>query len=132
MKKPSFLASKSWSDVFESLVIPLFPNVPTCQNCNFHKPRSFESFPGIYQDLSSVPMFPRYLQIIPRSRAEHTIEEQVPQIFQGTARAKNTTIRVGNIPVPSNQHILCIHTVMKKQPSKKFVLGSTLALPKTD
>jgi hypothetical protein len=45
--------------------------------------------------------------------AEITVEEQMPPIFKHSFMTENAIMVLSNIPVSSQEHILCIDSVMK-------------------
>ncbi|XBH99804.1 hypothetical protein VPH35_129043 [Triticum aestivum] len=82
---------ESWYNVFESLIIPHFPNIPPRKENQFSKERFVELLSCLQSSMCHVIVVcPNYLKLVPYSNTENIVEEKMISIFQGQGWTKDT------------------------------------------
>ena len=106
---------ESWND--------LLPDVPTGQDDYFSNTRTLKASFGNQQICHYMIISPLNLQVIPYSGAERTLEKQVNPILISLLPTKHTVMIICNFPIPPQDHILGVYSVVQHQPCKEFMLG---------
>jgi len=115
--------SKRRPDMLETFSIPDQPDVPPGSKHHFSEERFIERLLGALGNVNHVrTMAPINLQVCPYSSTEVALEKEMISGLQVLGIAKHTLRTIQDVPVSSDEHILCVETIHDYQPSENFGL----------
>ena len=114
----------------ETFIVPDHPYVPPGSKHHFSKKWFIEGILGALGNMNHVrTMAPVNLQICPYSNTEVALEKEMISGLQVLGMAEHTLRAILNVPVSSDEHVLCIEAIHNNQPSKNFGLQDATGFP---
>ena len=122
MNKASPPLCKGGPDMPETFIIPDHPYVPPGSKHHFSKKRLIKGLLGAHGNLNHVrTLAPINLQICPNSNTEVALEKEMISSLQVLCMAEHTLRAILNVPVSSDEHVLCIEAIHNNHPRKNLV-----------